>query len=308
MQEDVNEVANIANALRRVVEMSSRDLGSEEDVKIKVVLPILRALGYLDSDFKYEARTGRGYVDVVVEHYPTGIVVELKAPRKKLDNYLGQLETYIFHKHGRNRVTVAILTDGEKFIVYGVTVALYKGSLEDFHILSFTRSDLVSAALLPKLFDLLGKQSNQDGAIGGAIAGYQKGRERLGTIESELRTLIADRERIDSRIHALETERTGIIGFSDQSRDKPKAISSPSNVYKFPASQQIVSLLRDKGALSQSQGVDRKELDKQLVNKVEGVLTQAAVSHGIIEITRKGIADHEGGKKSGRLIGKVWLT
>ena len=67
--QDVNEVAS---ALKRVVEMSSRDLGSEEDVKIKIVLPILRALGYDDSDFKYEGRTGRGYVDVVVEHYPNG--------------------------------------------------------------------------------------------------------------------------------------------------------------------------------------------------------------------------------------------
>src|SRR5271166_3387168 len=209
MQEDVNEVVN---ALKSIIEMSSRDLGSEEDVKIKVVLPILRALGYDDSDFKYEGRTGRGYVDVVVEHYPAGIVVESKAPRKKLDNYLEQLETYIFHKHGRNRVTIAILTDGEKFNIYGVTGALYKGSLEDFRILSFTRSELVSAALLPKLFDLLGKQSNQNGAIGDAIAGYQKDRERLGTIETELQALIADRERIDSRIHALETERTGILG------------------------------------------------------------------------------------------------
>jgi hypothetical protein len=67
MQEDFNEAAN---ALKRVAEMSSRDLVSEEDVKIKVVLPILRVLGYDDSDFKYEGRTGRGYVDMVVEHYP----------------------------------------------------------------------------------------------------------------------------------------------------------------------------------------------------------------------------------------------
>jgi predicted type IV restriction endonuclease len=64
--QDVNEVAN---ALKRIVEMSARDLASEEDVKIKIVLPILRALGYDDSDFKYEGRTGRGYVDVVVEHF-----------------------------------------------------------------------------------------------------------------------------------------------------------------------------------------------------------------------------------------------
>ena len=238
---------------------------------------------------------------------PTGIVVKSKAPRKKPDNYLEQLETYIFHKYGRNRLTLAILTDGDKFNVYGITGALYKGSLGEYRILSFTRADLVSATLLPQLLDVLGKQSNKNGAIGDAIAGCQKHQERLGIIEGELRTLTAERERVDSRIHALETERKGIIGFSDRRYDKPKVIPSPSNVYKFPSSQHIVTLLQDKGESSQSEGVPRKWLDEQLINKVEGVQTQAAVSHGIIEITSNGIGDHEGGKNSGRPIGKVWL-
>lgn len=305
MQEDVNEVGT---ALKRLVEMSSKDLGSEEDVKIKVVLPILRALGYDDGDFKYEGRTGRGYVDVVVERYPTGIVVESKAPRKKLDNYLEQLETYIFHKHGRNRATVAIQTDGEKFNIYGVTGALYKGSLAEFMILSFARSELVSVELARKLIHLLGVQSNQNGAIGDAIARYQKDRERLGTIESDLQALRADRERIDSRIRGLETERAGIPGFSDRSRDKPKARATPSSVYKHPASQHILRLLRERGAFSKSRGVDRKWLDEQLIDKVEGVHNNQAVSFGIMELRDdKGKVENEGGKNSGRRIGKVWL-
>ena len=79
MQENAGQVAN---AFQRIVKLSSEDLRSEEDVKINVVLPILRALGYDDSDFRYEGRTGRGYVDVVVEHYPTGIVIETKSPGK----------------------------------------------------------------------------------------------------------------------------------------------------------------------------------------------------------------------------------
>src|SRR4051794_3330418 len=100
MDEDANEAAN---AVKRIVEMSSGELVSEEDVKIKVVLPILRALGYDDNDFKFEGRTGRGYVDMVVEHYPTGIIVEAKAPKKNLDNYLKQVETYVLQKQRRNK-------------------------------------------------------------------------------------------------------------------------------------------------------------------------------------------------------------
>src|SRR6266700_149957 len=131
-------VNTLVEALRRVGDLPSNSLSSEEDVKIKVVLPMLRALGYEDADFNYEARTGQGYVDVIVERHPTGIVVEAKAPRKKLDQqHEAQLETYVFHKHGRDRATVAILTNGESFSIYSVTGALYKGSLGNHRIMSF---------------------------------------------------------------------------------------------------------------------------------------------------------------------------
>ena len=106
MREDADAVAN---KLKRIAEMPAGALVSEEDVKNKVVLPLLKALGYDDADFNYERRTGRGYVDVVVERFPVGIVVEAKAPRTRLDNYRDQLEAYVFHKHGRDRVTVAVL-------------------------------------------------------------------------------------------------------------------------------------------------------------------------------------------------------
>jgi hypothetical protein len=239
MQEDNNEVTK---AFRRVAD--TKDLVSEEDVKNKVVLPILRALGYDDSDFNYERRTGRGYVNVVVDHFPTGIVVESKAPRKKLDNFRERLENYVFRKHAKERVTIAILTDGDNFNIYGVTGALYSESLDDHRILSFTRFELNGGALIPKLFHLLGKQSNQNGAISNAVAEYREIRERAETVETELRKLRAERERIDTRIHELETERTAIYGLSDRSTGKSKPTSAPSHVYIREASPYILDILR----------------------------------------------------------------
>ncbi len=310
MQEDANAVAK---AFKRIEEMSSRDLESEEDVKIKVVLPIMRTLGYDDSDFHYEGRTGRGYVDVVVDHFPTGVVVELKAPGKKLDNHRTQLETYVFHKHKEDRATVAILTNGEEFHVYGVTGAFYRGSLEDRRLLSFMRSDLASSALMSKLFALLGKQSNQGGAISDAIARYRKVRERAETIESELRHLRADHKRIDTRIHELENEQVAMHSLLDRSIDKSKPASTPSRGYIRKASPHILRLLREKQAFSEAQGVHRRWLDEQLINNVAGVQNGKAVSWGIIELADKEEVDHEGGKKhqggkkTAPPIGKVWL-
>lgn len=257
MREDTD---TIANAVKRIAEMPAGALISEEDVKNKVVLPIFGALGYEDNDFNYERRTGRGYVDVVVEHFPIGIVVESKAPRTKLDNYREQLEAYVFHKHGQGRTTVAILTDGEKFKLYGISGAFYKGSLEDHRILSFTRSEVVDAGLWSKLLDLLGRQSNQEGMISEAIAAHRKAQEQINAIETELQAVKADRERIDNRIQELESQRTVILGFSDGDRNEPRAASTPSNVYSRPASPHILRLLQEREAVSRSKGIDRKGL------------------------------------------------
>jgi hypothetical protein len=70
-------------------------------------------------------------VDVVVDRFPVGIVVETKSPRTRLtDDCIEQLEAYVFHKHTRGRAaTVAILTNGELFYIYGVIEPLRKGTL-----------------------------------------------------------------------------------------------------------------------------------------------------------------------------------
>ena len=114
--------------LRSIAELATVHLQSEEDVKNKVVLPILRAMEYVDLDFNFERRTGRGYVDVVLERYPIGIVIETKALGKPLDSYLQQLEYYVFLKHSHERhATIAILTDGDFFRFFAVTDAFRAG-------------------------------------------------------------------------------------------------------------------------------------------------------------------------------------
>ena len=177
----------VTEGLKRVADLPATSLISEEDVKNKAILPMLRAIGYEDSDFNYERRTGRGYVDVVVEHFPTGIVVEAKAPRTPLDQYKEQLERYIFHKHGEDRATLAILTDGECFNFYAVIGPLWKGGLDKHLVMSFKRANLRNQFLVGELSDLLGRESNEKGAILDAIASYkEKRKDHIAQIRAEL--------------------------------------------------------------------------------------------------------------------------
>ena len=266
---------------------------------------MLRALGYEDADFNYEARTGQGYVDVIVERYPTGIVVEAKAPRKRLDQqHEAQLETYVFHKHGRDRTTVAILTNGELFKIYGVTGALYKGSLGNHRIMSFKRIELGIPVFVSQLENLLGKQNNQQGAIPEAVSACQnKTQNRLGLIEEELRDLYAERQRIDARTQELQGEQTAILGSAPSSRGLPTKSANSTDFSNFAAAPHILRLLKEAGAKSRSAAKDRKWLDSQLINKVEGVNNNQTVSFGLIELKRDGVVDYEG-----KPIRWVWLT
>ena len=137
--------------------MSPNDLVSEEDVKFKIVIPILKALGYIDTDIGFEGRTGRGYADVVVSDCPSVIVVEAKSPRTRIDNYRSQLENYVPDKHRRDQATIAILTNGEIFNVYGIDREFYRHSLQDYLVLSFDRHELAFPSILAKLYTLASK-------------------------------------------------------------------------------------------------------------------------------------------------------
>jgi hypothetical protein len=105
-----------------------------------------------------------------------------------------------------------------------------------------------------------------------------------------------------------KSRRAEVVGVSVLSGDRRKPGATPSNIYSRPGSQNIVSLLYQRGAFSESLGVDREWLDEQLLDKVEGVHSQQAVSFAIMELRdEQGRVDTQGGKKSGSPIGKVWL-
>jgi hypothetical protein len=289
---------NIDETFRRLAELPASGLQSDEDVKIKIVLPMLLALGYTDDHFNYEGRTGRGYVDIAVDPFPVGIVVETKAPGIRLDNHLEQLEFCVFRKHRHDcTATLAILTNGNSFRVYGVTEAFRSGTLAKYWIDSFKRSQFGHPDVQGRLSTLLGRESNEQGSIPDIIATYQ--RERLQNIDKELRTLTAERERINARIAELGTERSLLIGAT------PPPPPIPPEGFTRVSSPHILRLLHERGAHSRQTAVKRTWLDERLIGKVDGVQNDQEVSFGLIELKKRGEIDYE--KPKNRPITAVWL-
>ncbi len=308
-------VIDTSDSLARLVSVVLPPAASEEDVKIRIVMPFLRAFGYTDDEFGYEGRTGKGYVDITTSTLPVGIVVETKGPKKRVSDHIDQLESYVFQKHTRDRATVAILTNGDVFYVFGVAEAWIRGDLHLHRLECFRRSELADAALLTRLGGLLSKERNRSGLLFDAITARLKEvremRERVRAIDAELETLIAQRLRIDVQIRDLQSERASLVGAAVA----PTAPSLPTFTDELPggtsidkltriASPHIIRLLHEKGATSRERAVQRTWLDQTLIGKVQGIDTQQEVSWGIIELKKVGRIDYD--KKSGR-VRSVWL-
>ena len=112
-------------ALRETLERarSHPATGSEEAAKVRIVLPILSALGwdYTDPshvDFEYSVgtRRQRGQVDIALREPRDANValIEVKAPGKKLDEFVDQLMEYAFN----DSAGICVLTTGLVWWLY----------------------------------------------------------------------------------------------------------------------------------------------------------------------------------------------
>ena len=89
--------------------------GQEENIKIKVVLRLLRLLGWHEDDMDFEHHVGNKRADIalMVEHAPK-VIVETKSHEKTLDAYKIQTLGYA-QKKG---ITWALLTNGNEWQLY----------------------------------------------------------------------------------------------------------------------------------------------------------------------------------------------
>ncbi len=96
--------------------------GGEEAAKLQAVLPILREIGWDDTDFNQVAfehsvaARGGGRVDIALRAPRRGNValVEVKAPGRKLDDFVAQVLEYAFH----DGVDICVLTTGLVWWLY----------------------------------------------------------------------------------------------------------------------------------------------------------------------------------------------
>lgn len=90
--------------------------GVEENVKLKIVLPLLKELGYdtvRDMDFEHFVENKRADIALLVDR-KAKVVVECKSLEKNLDDYISQALNYAVKK----QIPYILLTNGKEFRLY----------------------------------------------------------------------------------------------------------------------------------------------------------------------------------------------
>jgi len=113
---------------------------SESDVEIKVIIPLLRVLGYGDGDWRSQAKFAKTKLDFLVhpnELFTTCLpylVIEVKAANKSIDPAVWQINNYM----RQSRATLGLLTNGYTFRL------LYNHQGQVATIASYSQTELIS--------------------------------------------------------------------------------------------------------------------------------------------------------------------
>ena len=143
----------------------SRDIvagrrGSEENVKIKIVLPLLQFLGYdIIKDLDFE----RLSADIVIVDKKSNpiLIIETKAWEQQVKNHLNQCLEYTF----KLRTPFIVITSGQKTALYSFLINS-KDLKEIEPIIEFSFNDLLNKNvenILSRLYSLISKNALLNG-------------------------------------------------------------------------------------------------------------------------------------------------
>lgn len=186
----------------------------EEDVKFKVVAPMLRLLGFTDLDFSFETPADLGRIDITIKGFNAGVIVECKGPRVRLEDCISQVEKYVRETMTRQHIAMlSLLTNGKRFQVYGVTHAIYKNELTEHLLFEFSRTQLRDANIQTRLSGLLSRSVLEAGtvreAVTAALHDQQNQQQQRREEEEKTSALIAQKKALQEQIHALDAEMAG---------------------------------------------------------------------------------------------------
>lgn len=218
--------------IKRLNELATLDLSnliqSENNVKYKIVIPMLQSFGHQHLDMEHAAQGSR--IDINIGNK---IIVETKALGQNLDMHVQQLSDY----SGRERPVLAILTNGRNFRIYS-PLWRFQRTFSETLIYSFDIKDLGNDQLLNRLEKILDLTNYQSDAFFDYIEQREKEILKANREIDKLKQSKAD------EVSALKTElgelKEKLQELTTQIKMKEQAIAE-NEVQRIPEIESLAS-------------------------------------------------------------------
>lgn len=143
--------------LERIAELTREQVGrSEENVKQKIVVPLLECFGHHRNQLDFEYTTGRKRVDIFIKDLPKDckVIIDTKNYDEDLSDHLEQIGSYA-HQEG---AILALIINGEEIRIYD---PFFSGgrSFCDRLLYSLKRTELTNDLTIKILYDLLSREN-----------------------------------------------------------------------------------------------------------------------------------------------------
>ncbi len=191
------KMVEIKYEIERIAKFKESDIGpTEENVKQKVIVPILELLGHKreDLEFEYRTRSG-GKIDVYIKNVPTDckVIIDTKNYSENLNDYIEQIKNYTFDEGA----LIAVIANGTEIRIYS---PLRGVAFERSLLYSIKRQDLNKESVWQILSDLLHNDRLQKRNV------FKKIDER----ELEIKKAMSDEERLkqeyDNKIEGINSD------------------------------------------------------------------------------------------------------
>lgn len=158
--------------IERILRLTERDVGpTEENVKLKIVVPVLELLGHKMEDVEFEHRTrGGGKIDIILGRnlpHDCKVIIDTKKYNEELDDHIDQVKNYAFDE----AALLAVLANGTVFKIYAqLRGVAFERSL--LHVIQ--RNDFGKESVWKTLATYLGVDNLKDRSVHERIAGRER--------------------------------------------------------------------------------------------------------------------------------------
>jgi len=187
----------IKQAIERIAKLKESDIGpTEENVKQKVVVPILELLGHKREklEFEYRARSG-GKIDIYIKNVPPDckVIIDTKNYNENLNDYVEQIKNYTFDENA----LLTVIANGNEIRIYS---QLRGVAFERSLLYSIKRQDLNKESVWMTLSSLLHNDNLQNRNV----------LKKIDEREREIKDAMSNEERFkqeyDNKVEGIDSD------------------------------------------------------------------------------------------------------